>query len=208
MWKKIQKILLIDSQSKSQSQSDELSVEEIIQTKRDEKHNLPVKTDVNDLVSYVMTSGSTGQPKVILRTNENQLALTQCLQHKECYPMNTSVTQLANGFCHISGQMLLMACINGGAKVAVIRDEIDTDLVFKMIIRYDITSVFLIPPRLNYLAKNCQKYDQEYFSCLKDILTGGAPISETTHKIISKEFESVRFRNCKFYLLFYQIISK
>ena len=202
---KMQKILLIDSQSKSQSQSDELSVEEIIQTKRDEKHNLPVKTDVNDLVSYVMTSGSTGQPKVILRTNENQLALTQCLQHKECYPMNTRVTQLANGFCHNSGQMLLIVCINGGAKVTVIRDEIDTDIVLKMIKKYKITSLFFMAPRLNYLAKNCQKYDQEYLRCIKDIVTAGAPISETTHKIISKDFESVRFRNCKTCLEFYPI---
>ena len=101
-----QKILLIDCQSKLQTNSDEITVEDIFRKTRDLSYGLPIKTDLRDISSYVMTSGSTGQPKVILRTNENQLEMTQCLQHKECYYMTPSVTHLATGFCHISGQTI------------------------------------------------------------------------------------------------------
>lgn len=195
---KIQKILLIERESKIQMNSNESSVEEIIRRTRNYNYDLPIRTGLNDLATFVMTSGSTGQPKVILRTNGNQLAMTESLQHQEFYGSDPNAIQLATGICHISGQMIIMNSISCGSTIAVIRDDIDPELVFEAINRYQISNAFLTPTRLNFISKNYQKFNKNYLNNLRNIATGGAPISESTYKTFSHEFEFIKLRNCEF----------
>ena len=193
-----QKILVLDVESKSQTKRAELSVEEIFQRTRHSDVILPIETEPNDLITFVMTSGSTGQPKVILRTNRSYLALVESLDHKEFNHMTPNDTILATGFCHISGQSRLFCVINGGSKLVINSKDKDPETVFQVINNYEISHAFLIPTQLNFLAKNYQKFDKNYLKSIRDMLTGGAPISQSTYKFIAKEFNFKFFKICKF----------
>ena len=165
---------------------------------RDYGYPLPIRTGLNDLASFIMTSGSTGQPKIILRTNGNHLALSEVFHYCQEYKRND--IPLASGFCHFSGQHMLIESINGGAKLAILREEIDHGEVFKTINKYQITKALLTPPRLNYLAKNYSKYNKDYLKSFTRVWTGGAPASETTHQLIRKHFDFIYLQSGKHFI--------
>jgi long-chain acyl-CoA synthetase len=193
-----QKIIVLDVESKCQTKRAELSVEEIFQRTRHSDVALPIETEPNDLITFVMTSGSTGQPKVILKTNRNYLSLVESLDHKEFNQMTPNDTILVTGFCHISGQCRLFCVINGGSRLAINRIDKDPETMLQVINKYEISHAFLFPTQLNFLAKNYQKFDKIYMKSIRDMLTGGAPISESTYKFIAEEFNFENFKNCKF----------
>lgn len=144
-----------------------------------------------------MTSGSTGSPKAILRTNGNFLAETGAFQHEQITPLTEGDIELTFNFSHSCGS--LVSCIDTGALLAIVRaDEAHSD-TFEAIHKYGITKALLVPTQLNFLLKNDHKYDKTYLTSLKDLYTGGAYLSESTYHSIVSKYQFDKFRNCKFY---------
>ncbi|CAG2179365.1 unnamed protein product, partial [Oppiella nova] len=102
----------------------------------------------------------------------------------------------SSNICHISGQRCLVATITGGAQLAIIRVDENLDDVYRNIHKHHITSAFLIPTQLNYLAKNHETIDRDYLKSLRDVMTGAAPLSESTYRCIVDKYKFEKFRIC------------
>ncbi|CAG2106863.1 unnamed protein product [Medioppia subpectinata] len=194
----VKKLLVIDEQSKQEikKKSDLLTIEKIFEQKRKDNIPLPVIGDLDDCATLVMSSGSTGRPKAILRTHRNFLSTIATMQHKELCPLTADEIFLSSGFCHICGQRSLFSCINGGSQLAIIRIEEKHEDAFSNIHKYNITSGFIITTQLNFLAKNFEKYDNNYLKTFRDVLAGGSHLSDSTYKSIVEKYDFDKFRSC------------
>ncbi|CAG2176171.1 unnamed protein product, partial [Oppiella nova] len=191
------KLLISDKQSKPDANGNTLqSLEEIFCEPRDDNLVLPVKSGLDETATYVLSSGSTGQPKAIIKTNRNLLTTVEALQHPEMTELTPNEIQLSSNFSHVSGQRYLISAINGGAQLAIVRVDENLDDVYGNIHKYNITSAFLIPTQLNYLVKNSETIDRDYFKSLRDVVTGAAPVPETTFRCVVDKFKFKKFRIC------------
>ncbi|CAG2109652.1 unnamed protein product [Medioppia subpectinata] len=172
------------------------ALEDIFTKQRDYSLHLPVRTQLNDTATYGLSSGSTGAPKAIIKTNGNHLATVEALQHREMQWMNHDDIMLSSNFCHASGQRCLFSAINAGAQLAIVRVDENLDDIYGNINKYGITTGFLIPTQLNYLAKNYDKIDRDYLTSLRDVTTGAAPIAEATFRCIQDKYAFKKFRMC------------
>ena len=158
---------------------------------------LPRTCGLDDCATLVLSSGSTGRPKAIIRTNRNILATIATMQHKELCPLTQEDVFLSSGFCHICGQRSLFSCITSGAQLAIVRVDEKHDDLFRDIHDFKITSGFVITTQLNWLSKNSDKYDRNYLRCLRDVLAGGAHVSDDTYRSIVEKYDFDKFRSCE-----------
>ena len=170
------------------------TVETIFKTERKTDITLPVKCGPNDIATFVMTSGSTGQPKAIIRQNKTILSIVESLEHKELCLLTPDDILLEIRFDSGMGQRNLFAVINAGAQLAIVRDDTDFEYLYNFIHKYNITTVFMAPTKLNYLVKNYEKYDKNYLKSLRDVTFGGAPMAESSFKFIANTYNLDKFR--------------
>jgi len=163
-----------------------------------------VKSGLDETATYVLSSGSTGQPKAIIKTNRNLLTTVEATQHREMTELTPNEIQLSSNFSHVSGQRYLISAINGGAQLAIVRVDENLDDVYGNIHKYNITSAFLIPTQLNYLVKNVETIDRDYLKSLRDVVTGAAPIPETTFRCVVDKFKFKKFRICELKHLYFK----
>ncbi|XP_054166584.1 luciferin 4-monooxygenase-like [Oppia nitens] len=194
----VKKILMTDKpQDNSEHNIDfPISLENIFTIERDYQFKLPVNSQLTETATFVLSSGSTGQPKAIIKTNKNLLSTVEALAHREISKLTPNDIMLSSNFCHISGQRCLLSTIDGNAQLAIIRVDEDLEDVYHNIHKYNITTAFLIPTQLNYLAKHCDTIDKNYLKSLKDVVTGAASLSETTYRCIVDKFAFEKFRIC------------
>ena len=85
-------------------------------------YDLPKRVDCEkDFACLLLSSGSTGHPKPIIRTHKNALNLTIQFQHKELWGLTeNSVFSCQNVFAHSGGFTFLIHTIASGATAAII----------------------------------------------------------------------------------------
>ena len=152
-----------------------------------------VQTSLDETVTLVLSSGSSGFPKAIKRSNRNVLSTIAMFSHSEMQPLSEEDVFLSSGFCHICGQRSVFSSIASGAQLAVVKSDEEHEDVFQVIEDFKVTSAVLIPTQLNWLVKN--KYPKERLKSLRDVMTGAAPLSEDTHRLVEEMFAFERFRN-------------
>ena len=172
-----------------------MTIETIIKKSVKTRFSAPILTELDDIAVLVMTSGSTGRPKPIIKTNRNLLSTIATLSHHELHPMSSDDVVMSTVFHHLIGQLLLYLSINSGAKFAINRFNSSDEQFFEFIHTYNITHSFVITTQLNYLVKNYNKFDKNYLKSLRDVYTGGAPLSPNTHKQILELYGFDSFRN-------------
>ncbi|XP_054165690.1 uncharacterized protein LOC128963216 [Oppia nitens] len=172
-----------------------LSIENIFITDRQINPILPVETSWETTITFVMSSGTTGRPKAIRRTNGNHLATVAMFKHRELLPMTENDVLLSTAFLHICGQRCLFSAIESGARVLALSCDESHGEVFEAINKYGVTHAILMPTQLNYLVKHPDQYPANYFSNLRDVLTGAAPLAFGTHQAIKERYNFEKFCN-------------
>ena len=175
---------------------DELSVEDIFRLSIEmNDKRFPIFREEDSCATLMLSSGSSGRPKAIVRSNRNHLLTLGCMSHEEMMPLTEDDVMLSNGFCHICGQRNLFSSIIEGALLAVAKNDETHTAVFDAIKQYDVTSAVLMPTQLLYMVKN--GYTKDTFPSLRDVMTGAAPMSAELHSAVQKTFAFDKFRNSK-----------
>jgi acyl-CoA synthetase (AMP-forming)/AMP-acid ligase II len=128
----------------------------------------------NDVVVLPYSSGTTGLPKGVMLTHRNLVA--NLCQTEPCYKFRGNEVVLAFlPFFHIYGMQVLMnmGLAIGGTVVTMPRFDIEQAL--RLIERYKVTRLFVVPPVVLALAKHpiVDRYD---LSSVIQISCGAAPL--------------------------------
>lgn len=125
-----------------------------------------IKMNPEDIVIKTLTSGTTGEPKIIERCF-SVLESQQRLSCKYLPPLDSDI--------HLSlyGIGILQSFIHGST--TVITNDFKSDKIFQEIIKYNVTRLS-IPPGILYELINYCEQNRLSLPSLKCILTGGAPI--------------------------------
>ncbi|XP_054162428.1 uncharacterized protein LOC128960383 [Oppia nitens] len=140
-------------------------------------YELPKRVDCKkDMAALLLSSGSTGLPKPIIRSHQNVINLTHQFQHKEVWGLTEkSVQSCQNTFCHSGGLTFLLHSIASGA-VAAIMPGFENNKFINYIEKYKITGAFLVPSYVISLA-NTDVTDKDVLS-FKEIICAGCPLPE------------------------------
>ena len=130
------------------------------------------------------TSGTTGKPKAAILPHRVYLASLHNLQH-ELHPLGPDDRVLhAAPLTHASGALVFPILAAGGANV--ILPHFDVEKVLETIETQRITTMFIVPTILHWLASS-PSFQTRDLSSLKTIFYGGAPTSiEQLNPIIER----------------------
>jgi acyl-CoA synthetase (AMP-forming)/AMP-acid ligase II len=139
----------------------------------DRIEQVPVDT-ASDVVVLPYSSGTTGLPKGVMLTHRNLVA--NLCQTEPCYKFGGNEVVLAFlPFFHIYGMQVLMnmGLAIGGTVVTMPRFDLEQAL--RLIERYKVTRLFVVPPVVLALAKH-PIVDQYDMSSVIQISCGAAPL--------------------------------
>lgn len=136
-----------------------------------------VAVSPNDAVLQLYTSGTTGNPKGVVSTHNNVLAL--CTMNTTLMPDRPNAG-MANLVCaplfHIGGVGSVLISIYGGL-ATILHKSFDPAAVVDDIERYPVNSMFMVPAMIMAVLA-LPGVEQRDFTNLKQIYYGASPISE------------------------------
>ena len=128
----------------------------------------------DDLAFMPFSSGSTGEPKLILLSHRNVLA-SRLLFAEATHLASSSVLVHFLPLAHVYGWMALTAALGRGAKV-VLHQRYDFDHIAADIARHKATAIFAVSQVILDLSRADDKAARQ-ISSLKWINTGAAPLA-------------------------------
>ncbi|XP_012275911.1 4-coumarate--CoA ligase 1 [Orussus abietinus] len=152
-----------------------------------DKNTLQIcKIDVTTHVAVILnSSGTSGLPKGVMLTDKNLLAVIKSLGNPSYgFPQNDVVTlgllPLFHSYAFITSIMKLVIGIK-----TVLLPRFEEETFLKVIERYRIQYLSLVPPLVLFLAKHpiVDKYD---LSSVTTITCGAAPLSQEIQNTVSK----------------------
>jgi acyl-CoA synthetase (AMP-forming)/AMP-acid ligase II len=132
-----------------------------------------LRSDPDDVVLQLYTSGTTGRPKGVQLTHANTLALLAAA--KEWWPAQPSdVSMVCMPQYHIAGALLGWLGFGTGSRSVVVR-EVNPTEILRLIPSEQVTMAIFVPAVLLFLlqAPGCRETD---FSSLRHIVYGASPI--------------------------------
>jgi hypothetical protein len=157
--------------------------------------SLPDSGSLNDTVMLIMSNRvrDNQKPIVIKRTNRNLIALANVLQHPELSHCSRNDIIMCPCFSHISGIRALLQSITGGSVLALTRTDIRRQLFLDCIEKYGITTAFLMPSDVHYMASN--KITQEFnLKSLHDVMYSSATLPQDVCQLIVNKLNLKHFR--------------
>ena len=137
-----------------------------------------VTVSQKDALLQLYTSGTTGNPKGVVSTHDNVLAL--CTMNTTLMPDRPNVG-MANIICaplfHIGGVGSVLIAIYGGLGT-ILHKAFDPATVVSDIEQYPVNSIFMVPAMIMAVL-NLPGIETRDFSNLKQIYYGASPISES-----------------------------
>lgn len=136
---------------------------------------LPV--DPQDAVLQLYTSGTTGNPKGVVITHHNVLAVcmmnTTMMSHR---PSAGMASVICAPLFHIGGMASIAIGLYGGQEI-ILHTAFDPAVVVDDIEKYPVNSIFMVPAMIMAVL-GLPGIEQRDFSNLKQISYGASPISE------------------------------
>lgn len=149
--------------------------------------------DLNkDIAMILLSSGTTGEPKGIILTNDNILSNIASISAYLNIEESDIVLHMKNMY-HSSSIIAeaLLSVLNGCT--LVLMDKIVTSRnIIKLVEKYSITIIFTVPVLLKELLSYAKRQN-EYMSSVKIINFYGAPIDSNTVEELLHHFEKINF---------------
>jgi acyl-coenzyme A synthetase/AMP-(fatty) acid ligase len=170
----VKKLFVIDDETKGHSEVVPFS----LLLERDPtpaQGTIPVDVDCGDTAFLLFSSGSTGLPKMVIRSHRNINAHVVQTNHPDvAFASSQDVATIHHPLPHMGGSLGLTVylCLN---TQAVICTGYSTEEYIKLIEKYKVSIVFLVPSHLVLFSKSplLEKHD---LSSIRQILTAGAPL--------------------------------
>ncbi|XP_068894968.1 luciferin 4-monooxygenase-like isoform X1 [Tenebrio molitor] len=148
-----------------------------------------------DVAVILTSSGTTGLPKVVLLTHANIRASVLYICHPD-YADTTEADSIIAilPFFHVFGLILVLSAILIGSKLIII-ERFVPDRFLQLIQQHKVTKLFSVPSLLHFLIKHplVDKYD---ISSIRDVICGGAALTEEIQKQLFKRMNIVCFKQC------------
>ena len=180
----IKKVLMLDPNSKS-------SIQNLTKLATNPKLSLPIKVDPELDVSFIgFSSGTTGQPKSILRSPRSTVAYRVLAKEPFCFGVGTDARCiLPVPLYHLADVSILFNCLLNGCTM-ILQSHAKKSLDFAD--KYKATCGFVVPAEINYYAKNMinQKLDT-----IRDLLVTGSQPSKQVSKAFQSKFNIPLVRN-------------
>lgn len=193
-----------DQKEKMDYENEELKPEEILQKMRHHlNHQLEDYDTSSHLFSIPFSSGTTGEPKAVRKSQKSMLCLKNLHQDKFGFGTlhETEVISCHSPFTHVGGMAMLIQSLVSSNTTALIIPGFDPKTFLCNTFRYGITSAFLVPSYLKMINRfityhqGHHDYDVSRFSSLSDVIIAGEILDETTAHDFLKNFPSLqRFR--------------
>lgn len=175
---------------------DEITVEDVLRLSAElNDQRFPIYRQPDSCATLMLSSGSSGRPKAIVRSNRNHLLTLASMSHQEMMPLADDDILLSTGFCHICGQRNLFSAVIHCAQLAVARNDESHTAVLDAAKEHSVTAAVLMPTQLFYMVKN--GYTKDSLPSLRDVMTGAAPMSAELHSAVQRTFAFDKFRNSK-----------
>lgn len=151
---------------------------EIIQSSCYETGSFPELDDVSEIL---FSTGTTGEPKGIVLTNRNNIALAQnIIEGVEMGKDNIEIIPVPLNHSH--GLRRYYGNMVNGSTVIIMNGVLDIKRFYQYLDTYQVTAVDLVPASLAVIFKLSGDKLQEYKNQLQYIQLGGAPLPEEHKK--------------------------
>uniref|UniRef100_A0A7E4UTQ3 AMP-binding domain-containing protein n=1 Tax=Panagrellus redivivus TaxID=6233 RepID=A0A7E4UTQ3_PANRE len=149
---------------------------------------------LNDTLLLPLSSGTTGDPKMVVLTHANFIAATNSLKKALFDDLSNSLGRRANlaflPFTHASGFWALCFCLLSGHKT-IVMSTFQPLLMMKMVQIEKIDTLNLVPSLVTYLIRNADQFAGYDLSSLRTVLCGSAPISKETIAAFIEKYPQV-----------------
>ncbi|OTF82961.1 hypothetical protein BLA29_002444 [Euroglyphus maynei] len=183
-------IIIVDESYDNQKHSMMMTFDELIEKFKNEKiSSIPYYGDnqssIDDLVTIIFTSGSSGRPKGACHTHRTML--TNAIEMKSAKPLAKYCHQtmlLLFPLGHVSGNCLLFVAFISKTPIVLLNYS-DIDQIFDVIEKYQCVQVFGSANIVNKLAKSDSTSHRD-ISSVKMVLTAGCKLPKSTAEILEK----------------------
>lgn len=139
--------------------------------------DINLETNPNELCNILYTSGTTGDPKGVMRTHENNFwAAVNMAVHIPHGPEDIELFLLpmfSIGFFNIYAPNIV------GGSTVIVKEGFEPEETLRTIEEHGITRLYLVPYMWNKLISH-PRFHEYNVSCLKQILAGSAPMPIAT----------------------------
>eukprot|EP00253_Pinus_taeda_P022595 PITA_22595 len=195
-------VLIFSSSSELASQNDQNYISTLHKLLTSNPAHAPVvKLRQDDTATLLYSSGTTGMSKGVISTHRNLIAMVCIVLKRLGFTPENSTRNHTDSFLgmvpmfHIYGLAAFACELLGSGSTIVVLSKFDLVEMLRLIQKYRITYLPLVPPILLGMNKVdiAKKYD---LSSLHTVICGGVPLSkESTEEFISG-FPGVTVRQC------------
>ncbi|XP_017785921.1 PREDICTED: 4-coumarate--CoA ligase 1-like [Nicrophorus vespilloides] len=149
-------------------------------------NHIEVDTGISVERAIIMnSSGTTGYPQSVVLTQNNVYYAIESFKNQfVLYRENTKISVLP--YCHIFGLMHVFGTLIQHSKL-VILSKFKPDLFCEIIQEHNIVALEIIPTIATFLARS-PIIDKYNLTSIKNIICGGAPLTQDIHNAIQKRF--------------------
>ncbi|MCD7458396.1 4-coumarate--CoA ligase-like 5 [Datura stramonium] len=167
------------------------ALEKLIQKKPCESR-LKERVTQNDTATLLYSSGTTGASKGVVSSHRNLIAMVQTIVGRFKLDEGEQTFICTVPMFHIYGLAAFAAGLLASGSTVVVLSKFEMDEMLSSIHKYKATYLPLVPPILVALVNNADLIRKKYdLSSLKNVLSGGAPLSKEVTEGFLEKYPSV-----------------
>ncbi|PHT32733.1 4-coumarate--CoA ligase-like 4 [Capsicum baccatum] len=168
------------------------TLEKLIMEKPAERR-MKERVTQDDTATLLYSSGTTGASKGVISSHRNLIAMVQTIVGRFKLDEGEQTFICTVPMFHIYGLAAFAAGILASGSTVVVLSKFEMDEMLSSIHKYKASYLPLVPPILVALVNNAGLIQKKYdLSSLKNVLSGGAPLSKEVTEGFLEKYPSVR----------------